>query len=140
MMISVEIWAKRHVGLAAVLIFGAVVLSACDGRRPERGPGSRHMTSGVGADAAGGKALFDAKCAVCHGVAGQGTQLGPPLVHKIYEPSHHGDMSFQMAVQRGVRQHHWSFGDMPPVPGLSPEDVSHIIAYVRQEQRRAGIN
>jgi hypothetical protein len=49
-------------------------------------------------------------------------------------------MSFQMAVHRGVRQHHWPFGDMPPVPGLSAEDVGHIIAYVRQEQRRAGIN
>ena len=135
-----EIWTKRYAGLAVVLIVGAVMLSACNERGPERGSGPGNMMSTAGGDTSQGKALFDAKCAMCHGVGGRGTQMGPPLVHKIYEPSHHGDMSFQMAVQRGVRQHHWPFGDMPPVPGLSTEDVSHIIAYVRQEQRRGGIN
>jgi hypothetical protein len=28
---------------------------------------------------------------------------------------------------------------MPPVQAMSPEQVEHIIAFVRQEQRRAGI-
>jgi hypothetical protein len=28
---------------------------------------------------------------------------------------------------------------MPAIPGVSPEDVGHIVAYVRQEQRLAGI-
>jgi len=32
-----------------------------------------------------------------------------------------------------------NFGHMPPKEGLTPEDVGHIIAYVRREQRRARI-
>ena len=86
-----------------------------------------------------GKPLFAEKCAQCHGPDLRGTDKGPPMLHKIYEPSHHGDAAFQMAVATGTRAHHWKFGDMPPVPGVSPDDVAHITAYVRAEQRKSGI-
>lgn len=86
-----------------------------------------------------GKPLFEGKCAECHGAMLTGSDKGPPLLHKVYEPSHHSDASFQLAVRNGARQHHWKFGDMAPVPGLSPDDVAHITAYVRSHQRRAGI-
>ncbi|SLN56307.1 Cytochrome c6 [Pseudoruegeria aquimaris] len=87
-----------------------------------------------------GKRAFDANCAECHGANAAGQNgVAPPLVHKIYEPSHHGDESFQRAVAQGVRAHHWSFGNMPPVAGLSRADVAMIIAYVRELQRANGI-
>lgn len=88
-----------------------------------------------------GKAAFDANCAACHGPNAVG-QLGvaPPLVHKIYEPSHHGDEAFQVAVAMGVRQHHWPFGSMLPVEGVSRDDVEMIVAYIRELQRANGIN
>lgn len=86
-----------------------------------------------------GKTLFAASCASCHGADLKGTDKGPPMLHKIYEPSHHSDPAFQMAVGRGVRAHHWQFGDMAPVPGLTPDDVAHITAYIRMEQRKVGI-
>ena len=87
-----------------------------------------------------GKRGFDAKCAVCHGdnAAGQ-NGVAPPLVHKIYEPSHHSDASFTQAAKNGVRSHHWDFGNMPPVPGLTDSDVKNIAAYVRELQRENGI-
>ncbi|WP_323769668.1 cytochrome c [Antarctobacter sp.] len=92
-------------------------------------------------DAQIGKTGFDAICAACHGQNAAGRNgKGPPLVHKIYEPSHHGDESFQLAVQRGVRAHHWPFGNMPPVAGLTRADVVAIVAYVRELQRANGIN
>ena len=87
-----------------------------------------------------GRKTYDANCTSCHGrnAAGQdGT--APPLVHVIYEPGHHGDESFQRAVARGVRAHHWRFGDMPPVEGLSRRDVVAIVAYVRELQQANGI-
>lgn len=88
-----------------------------------------------------GKRGFDAICAACHGDNAAGRKgIGPPLVHKIYEPSHHGDMSFFMAVQNGVRSHHWTFGDMPPQGGLTRADVDHIVTYIREMQRANGIN
>lgn len=86
-----------------------------------------------------GEALFDQKCAVCHGQRAAGSPQGPPLVHRYYEPGHHSDMAFLLAVRRGVRAHHWRFGNMPPVPGLSDADVRAIIDYVRALQRAKGI-
>ncbi|MGR3452602.1 c-type cytochrome [Pseudooceanicola sp.] len=87
-----------------------------------------------------GQRAFDATCAACHGENATGRRgFGPPLVHRIYEPSHHSDMAFQLAVQNGVRAHHWKFGDMPPQSGLTPSDVANIVAYVRELQRANGI-
>jgi len=88
-----------------------------------------------------GKRGYDAVCAACHGANGQGRDgIAPPLVHRIYEPSHHGDMAFLLAVRQGVRAHHWQFGDMPPIAGLTDDDVTKIVAYVRAVQRANGIN
>ncbi len=87
----------------------------------------------------GGRA-YDADCASCHGVNGQGQDdVAPPLVHKIYEPSHHGDMAFVLAAQNGVRAHHWNFGNMPAVEGVTRSDVLAITAYIRALQRANGI-
>ena len=88
-----------------------------------------------------GKRAFETKCMACHGINAAG-QVGvaPPLVHKIYEPSHHGDESFQRAASLGVSAHHWSFGDMPAVEGLTRGDVTMIVAYIRELQRTNGIN
>lgn len=88
-----------------------------------------------------GKTYFDAVCASCHGENASGQDgVAPPLVHKIYEPSHHGDAAFVAAVRQGSRQHHWSFGSMLPVPQpLSDAEIAAIIRYVRELQRENGI-
>ncbi len=87
-----------------------------------------------------GQALFQRSCVSCHGDWARGTEQGPPLVHIYYEPSHHADIAFLRAAQMGVRAHHWNFGDMPPVAGVTPEDIVAITAYIRWLQREAGIN
>lgn len=88
-----------------------------------------------------GSKAFAANCSACHGANAAGNEgVGPPLVHKIYEPSHHGDMAFVLAAKNGVRQHHWPYGNMPPVEGVSDADIKAIIAYVRTLQRANGIN
>ncbi|MEP2030613.1 MAG: cytochrome c [Paracoccaceae bacterium] len=95
----------------------------------------------LSANARVGKVVFEAKCVDCHGFNAIGkADVAPPLVHKIYEPSHHADESFQRAVTLGVRQHHWQFGNMPSVEGLTRGDMTMIIAYVRELQRANGIN
>ncbi|WP_372609453.1 c-type cytochrome [Aquicoccus sp.] len=91
-------------------------------------------------DARMGERTFEAKCVACHGENAAGVMgSGPPLVHKIYEPSHHADYAFEMAVKNGVRAHHWQFGDMAPVDGLTGADIRAITAYVRELQRANGI-
>ena len=88
-----------------------------------------------------GQLGYEAKCAACHGANAAGQDgVAPPLVHMIYEPSHHGDEAFQRAAELGVRGHHWPFGNMPAVEGVTRGDVTMIIAYIRELQRANGIN
>ena len=87
-----------------------------------------------------GAQRFQHFCSRCHGGQGHGTNQGPPLVHKIYEPSHHGDQAFFRAAAQGVRAHHWKFGNMPKIPDASEADVQEIVKYVRWLQRQAGIH
>lgn len=88
-----------------------------------------------------GKRIFDVKCAACHGTNAVGQNgVAPPLVHKIYEPSHHGDFAFIRAAQNGVRAHHWGFGNMPPIEGVTDGDIKMVTTYIRELQRANGIN
>lgn len=88
---------------------------------------------------AAGEELFSASCAVCHGTDLRGSPTGPPLLVPTYAPNHHGDEAFQQAVAFGTPSHHWGFGDMAPIAGLSRGDVSQIVAYVRTMQEAEGI-
>ena len=78
------------------------------------GSGSVDVLPELSRPAQAGQAVFQRSCAICHGTLAGGTDQGPPLVHKIYEPSHHADAAFVLAAKRGVTQHHWNFGNMPP--------------------------
>ena len=86
----------------------------------------------VGAD------LYATACATCHGDDLRGTDAGPSHLSEVYEPNHHADGAFLLAVRRGVAPHHWSFGPMPPIEGLTDEDVNAIVAFVRDAQGREG--
>ncbi|NOY16945.1 MAG: cytochrome c [Gammaproteobacteria bacterium] len=117
----------------------SVLLASCEQDSQDRRGLPRIPGPDFKADAQSGKVLFSANCAKCHGVNLRGTNNGPPFLNKAYRPGHHGDMAFHLAVSTGVRQHHWKFGDMPVIAGLSGENVANIIAYVRREQKKAGI-
>lgn len=86
-----------------------------------------------------GARAFAQHCQTCHGNNGGGTRAGPPLVHKIYEPSHHSDRAFVRAVRHGVVAHHWRFGDMPRLPDVTDPEIDAIIRFVRAVQRANGI-
>lgn len=121
-------------GTIAVLVL-VVAIAATEGQHT---PVEAQETRDPAAVAAGAE-LFAANCAVCHGADLQGTETGPPLLHQIYAPNHHPDEAFQRAVAGGVQPHHWNFGTMAPVPGLTRDEVSQIVQFVRSEQEGAGI-
>jgi mono/diheme cytochrome c family protein len=87
-----------------------------------------------------GKVAFDANCAPCHGANAAGTDHGPPFVHMIYNSGHHPDQAFFLAAKLGVRSHHWNFGDMPPQPQVSQQQLADIVTYVRALQEGNGIS
>lgn len=93
----------------------------------------------LSAEAEAGKAIFSQHCETCHGAYAIGTNQGPPLIHKIYEPNHHADFSFYRAVRHGVQQHHWAFGAMPAIQGVSEENTAKIVQFVREVQKANGI-
>ena len=86
-----------------------------------------------------GLIYYQAKCAECHGQNGVGSDKGPPLIHRIYEPNHHADEAFQRAAKLGVQSHHWQFGDMPAVEGITRAEVTNIVTYIREVQAANGI-
>jgi len=87
-----------------------------------------------------GAALYAQACAACHGADLRGTDHGPPFLDAIYRPAHHGDGAFLLAIRGGSRAHHWRFGNMPPIPGLTDEQAAAITRFVREQQRAAGID
>ncbi|MCE2494861.1 MAG: cytochrome c [Alphaproteobacteria bacterium] len=130
-----------------VVALALLAMTACGGgSSPQPATGGTEGDGGPTATAPAepaaarsGEDLFNANCSACHGVGAVGTDAGPPLVHDIYHPGHHSDVSIRSAVQVGVMQHHWFFGDMPPVAGVPQEDVEKIVCYIRETQRAGGI-
>ena len=87
-----------------------------------------------------GKIAYEASCIACHGANGAGTDQGPPFIHTLYRPGHHADFAFQRAAMGGVQAHHWRFGNMQPVEGVTQKQVEWITKYVRELQIANGIN
>ena len=133
--------AATVIAVAAILIWRFALQPAPQETAAAGVPLVEVTVPALSGEALAGEALFNANCAACHGKNAAGQDgVAPPLVHVIYEPNHHGDAAFHIAAQRGVRAHHWHFGDMPPVEGVSDGEVDKIVAYVRSLQRANGIH
>ena len=140
-------WATQFAVLITLLTVAVLVVAAC-GDDDGNGYGASEPaadepvavtdTASPEAELPGEK-LFIANCSMCHGADASGTGLGPPLLDRIYEPGHHPDASFIIAVSRGVRQHHWQFGNMPAVPDLSIDQIQQVVCFVRQLQVTDGM-
>jgi mono/diheme cytochrome c family protein len=120
-------------GIIVAAMALAVGLAAC---------GSEDASSGAptAPSADRGAELYAESCASCHGADLRGSDKGPSHLSVVYEPNHHTDDSFRNAIANGAPQHHWNFGDMEPVEGLTDDDVEAAIAFVRAEQQRQGFD
>ncbi len=86
-----------------------------------------------------GQTLFNTNCAGCHGNDAQGGNTGPPLIHDLYNPGHHDGSSFLRAIKKGVGQHHWPYGNMPPQPQVGFSEAQAIVTFIRELQSQNGI-
>lgn len=140
MKVRTQILGKMPAILVTGVVLGGIIMIAWNVFAPSsRGAVLKVVVPRLSTQAIAGKAAFDANCAQCHGRNAAGTDKGPPLVHDIYNPGHHGDGAFFFAARQGVAQHHWSFGDMPAQPQVSDEELAAIVRYVRELQAANGI-
>lgn len=124
---------RTRVGYVAPLFVAAMVMGACgSGASDAVAPAASGDVEGRGAE------VYASSCASCHGADLRGTDKGPSHLSIVYEPNHHNDDSFRSAIVNGSPQHHWGFGNMEPVGGLSDEDIDAVIAFVRSEQQQQG--
>ena len=138
--------ARRRFAASLALSLLLLVAAACGQEgspaEPVRSPGSDVATleaPALSEMARLGETLFNTSCSACHGQRAVGSEQGPPLLDRVYHPGHHADAAIRLAVLRGAPAHHWGFGDMPPVSGVSTEEVEQIICYVRELQRAEGL-
>jgi mono/diheme cytochrome c family protein len=99
--------------LVTAVALSGLVLGACDLIDPVHSPGER---------------LFRDNCAKCHGRGGTGTAayLGNNYADLTDDTWKQGGSEF--AIQQVIRQ--GVFGEMPPNPQLSDQEVKELATYV----------
>ncbi|HEU4687230.1 MAG TPA: PQQ-binding-like beta-propeller repeat protein, partial [Vicinamibacterales bacterium] len=78
----------------------------------------------------GGRGVFAARCAACHGTEGGGGELGPSIVARI---PLRGDADLEAVIREGLPG-----AGMPPFGNLSPAESTNLIAFLRTLRPRAG--
>jgi mono/diheme cytochrome c family protein len=124
---------RSAASLAALLI--ALAAGACGG--------ADHAPKTAAERVAAGEKTYQSICAACHGRDLRGTAAGPSMLAPVFAPDTHPDSAFYAAVDHGVSPHgHFeksTWGSMPALPTLDHDDVTSVIAYVRAQQRAAGV-
>jgi cytochrome c5 len=89
-----------------------------------------YLSAQAAGDAAKGKQVYDAKCKMCHGPEGEGN----PTIAKMFKVKmmHLGSKEVQSKTDAELKKDiTQGYKKMPPVKGLSSEQVDDVIAFVR---------
>ncbi len=80
--------------------------------------------------AAEGKAVFDGKCKMCHGVDGSGNPAIAKAMKITLRPL--GSAEVQAKSDADIKKNIMEgTGKMKPITGLTPKQVDEVVAYVR---------
>lgn len=116
-----------------IAIFGTMLTLLSSAAHEGHGPMPKARIPFVmSPDARAGSKIYNSECAACHGRLLDGTHKGPPML--AYESAFHPDPDFVAAIKSGVKQHHWSFGDMLPIKSLTDDEIRRVIIYIRKVQ------
>jgi len=76
------------------------------------------------ADAAAGKAVYDAKCKACHGANGEGNPNMAKALKVELKPLSESSADVKKVVAEGQ-------GKMKPVASVTGADLDNVVAYVK---------
>ncbi len=77
----------------------------------------------MAADAAAGKAVYDAKCKTCHGADGAGNPNIAKAMKVEIKPLSQSSADVKKVITEGI-------GKMKPVPSVTGADLDNVVAYV----------
>jgi mono/diheme cytochrome c family protein len=80
-------------------------------------------TGAWAADAAAGKAVFEAKCKACHGASGEGNPNIAKMMKVEMKPLGETTADVKKVVTEGM-------GKMKPVASVTGADLDSVVAYV----------
>lgn len=80
-------------------------------------------TGAWAADAAAGKAVYDAKCKACHGASGEGNPNMAKMMKVELKPLGQTTADVKKVVSEGT-------GKMKPVASVTGADLDNVVAYV----------
>jgi len=87
-----------------------------------------------------GRIIVNEQCAECHGEDATGnSRNGPPLMHPMYREEIFPDFHFRRVLKEGRPSRAWQFGPMPAQPQLSDEDITNVIAFIREVHDATGV-
>lgn len=129
---------RKHLLVSTVLTLSALITPGTAVAEDFNGHVNVQVKT-LSAAAKAGQQVFNDNCSSCHGLNGAGTLQGPPLIHDIYNPGHHSNKAFYSAVRKGVSQHHWPYGNMPPQQQVGFSEMNALIKFIREVQQQNGI-
>ncbi len=124
----------------AILIFSALVLSACGGGSAADTPNIpaeyAGKTNPLGSDAASaGQAIYVVQCASCHGDSGKGDgpagkALTPPAANLVESNAKYGDDYLYYRIAEGGTMNPYN-SSMPPFKNvLSADEIWQLVAHI----------
>ena len=87
-----------------------------------------------------GQAVYARSCAPCHGGELRGTTRGPAPLSMAMAPDQLSDDAMRAAIVEGTDGVDSEFGPMSPMQQLADAEVDGVIAYLRAEQARQGLD
>ena len=87
----------------------------------------------VAASPEAGRAIYQRRCAACHGAGAGGTARGPGLLERALGTAM-GRAAMRTAIRTGIAEPRAGYPAMPRFDGLTESEIGAVIRYLRESR------